>query len=866
MWTCLYAGCNAPRSALHQLEKEKYEAASKKWRKVLAKDSAQVAGLYVASRYFVEADTTANPFDSAYHYITAAQRVYALAPDEGAKQLKKLKLDSTALDRQKIKVDSLAFAYARSVHTVPAYQAFLDRYASAPQRPAATATRDSLAFEAAKAEGTYQAYQRFLKQYPDARQAREANEIYELLLYENQTASGTLEAYENFVRRYPHNAYLTEAQRHIYALRTAPHTPEAYALFYADYPHAHVAPHALEWLFLFHREEGTLEQFANQYSLPSADSMLIRLTTATTQLLPMPANARWGFIDEAGQWRIPARYDAPTDEYRCAEVDAPYFVLHQNARAGLVDRAGKPLTAFRYDRLEALRPGIYRAERGDSVGLVTGADGETIPLQFEDISLVGGFLVRAETGGQVRLLTLQGHNVLKGTFEDISMEDDQLLVRQNGRYAVLRWTQLLNDLQQNRAPRPQFQFHEVVPQPQESFLVRVGDRWGVVNARLKPIVPVTADAVEYTPGGWLVQKDQQYFLMNRDGQPLHPQGFERVIFNTQFYGVKVAGRWGVLNQAGAFYKEPAYDSVQFLAENILLLSLNDNLFAAFGQDKMVNFNRYQKVEVLTNKFTLGANETPVYLLLATDAAGRQSLFNSQGEQIMASRYDRIALLGNQLLMAERNRKTGIYDLQGNTIVPARYDGAGFFNGRVMLLQRGKFGMFDPTLQHLIPPQYEATLRPLAESTNAYIALKKGSYGLIDSQNHPLIPFTMDEIRHWTEGISLVRQNGRWVFWEWGKNEAASEPMDAIRFLRETPEESVLRVERGLRYGVLSSVYGEVLPVRYEEVIDLGQDRPLYFAALQAEEGQYHVDYVNAEGVPFHQVVVDEETYDTLICE
>ncbi|MGB3619565.1 MAG: hypothetical protein WBA12_15710, partial [Catalinimonas sp.] len=141
------------------------------------------------------------------------------------------------------------------------------------------------------------------------------------------------------------------------------------------------------------------------------------------------------------------------------------------------------------------------------------------------------------------------------------------------------------------------------------------------------------------------------------------------------------------------------------------------------------------------------------------------------------------------------------------------------------------------------------------------------WGVIDRRERARVPFAYDEILPWRADTVWVRDQSRWQQFDLKTGEVA----DTVVYegLRPWPGEgdAVVRVARAGRYGVYSRNRGLVVPVAYEDVIDLGlPGRPLYFAARQHAPGQYEVIYYDGRGQQVSRSVVDEATYDALVCE
>lgn len=158
--------------------------------------------------------------------------------------------DEGIKDQINDKIYSLAFQLAKDKNTVDAYESFMSKYPTAPQKKTAIGMRNQAAFDDAKIENTSQAFKVFIHTYPEANQVDQAwqyiykmdfnllssstnyrdfqnymddypespfntvaAEKFDLYLYQEKTASGQLNDYIAFIRNYKQNRHLNDAIR-----------------------------------------------------------------------------------------------------------------------------------------------------------------------------------------------------------------------------------------------------------------------------------------------------------------------------------------------------------------------------------------------------------------------------------------------------------------------------------------------------------------------------------------------------------------------------------------------------------------------------------------------------------------------------
>jgi hypothetical protein len=222
-----------------------------------------------------------------------------------------------------------------------------------------------------------------------------------------------------------------------------------------------------------------------------------------------------------------------------------------------------------------------------------------------------------------------------------------------------------------------------------------------------------------------------------------------------------------------------------------------------------------------------------------------------------------------MLLLEQNKLTGLADATGKLILPLQYQGAGTFGHRfVNIFKNGKFGIFNPASNKLIAPQYDATAQLYHENARYYITLLKNRYGLINEDNQPLIPFNYDEIVYWQPNTALVREGASWYFYDLAKKTRVSAQFDQLSRLKNDKDDVAFKVSLNGKSGIISSKWGEILPLKYDEIVILGStENPCYFASeFKEADRTYQVAYINASGKTFYSKVLPEDQYDRIVCD
>ncbi|HYG19090.1 MAG TPA: hypothetical protein VD816_09170, partial [Ohtaekwangia sp.] len=284
------------RSALHSLQKQRWDKAYDQLSKILRKDSVNVTARYLLARYFFSPDNSGFNLDSAYHNVLLALTDFRYATPRTRERMRRIDIDSNTLVLYRGRIDSAAFQRAQASDTEQSYSYFLDHFPYAVQRVEAIYLRDEAAFREAARENTFQAFQQYVDRYPASTRVPEAKARYERLLFEAETGNGKLSQYENFLVRFPTSPYRSVVEKNIFEIRTASGLPKDFETFVERYPESRFSGKARSIYYHLLPEES---RDVNRSML--TDSLREVLVQERSYLVPFLSNDRYGFMDQAGE-------------------------------------------------------------------------------------------------------------------------------------------------------------------------------------------------------------------------------------------------------------------------------------------------------------------------------------------------------------------------------------------------------------------------------------------------------------------------------------------------------------------------------------------------------------------------------------
>lgn len=283
---------------------------------------------------------------------------------------------------------------------------------------------------------------------------------------------------------------------------------------------------------------------------------------------PVQVDGRWGFVDEAGELVIAAKFDTVStfaDGLARVELGADRSrgsVDHSTARHGFVDVDGKLVIAARYDFAHGFSEGLAVVRKDRRYGFVDTSGELVIPTRYPH--RVGDFhqgrayveLNRTTLG----YLDRAGKVVLRVTGADVSDPGNysEGLVR----VAMADDSVRFYDLEGELAFAPEVAF--AGPFADGLARARTADGWGYLDQKGGwAIAPGFDRAGNFSEGHAVVRKDGKAFYIDRSGkQALVPDGFDQLRpFHSglAFVRSKENGRFGFVDTKGRWVLEPKWD-------------------------------------------------------------------------------------------------------------------------------------------------------------------------------------------------------------------------------------------------------------------------------------------------------------------
>lgn len=188
------------------IDEAKFDKADKKIQKTLEKNPNDVCAHYFSAILYANKSYPNYNLDSANANIQYAEKVFKKLKDKDEKAgLKKLAIDKKAFTKVKTLIAQSALDEAMLVNDVAAYNSYLERFATAPEKftNRAVVKRDSILFARALNQNSADIYMGFINDYPKSKQVEKAWEQLSLLAIVQAKDDGKMLNYSDFELFYP---------------------------------------------------------------------------------------------------------------------------------------------------------------------------------------------------------------------------------------------------------------------------------------------------------------------------------------------------------------------------------------------------------------------------------------------------------------------------------------------------------------------------------------------------------------------------------------------------------------------------------------------------------------------------------------
>ncbi len=834
------------RSAMHILEKGKWQKTSRQLVKLMQKDSLHAGASYVQARYFF---TSGNPdyhIDSAYAYIQQSMVHYGHTSGKLRQRLAKIPIDSAAIVYLRQRIDSAAFARTRQANTEAAYIDFIGRFSTAAQQAEAIVLRNAVAYTDAVQQNTYQAFLQYIEKYPRSEYAAEAKARYERLLFESKTADQKLATYEIFLKEYPQTPYRKEVEQQIFEKMTAGGDVLSFERFLKKYPASAKARQAKNILYYLLKEDARAS-----LTLVMSDSLRKVQALEKYYLTPFLKDDKFGFLNETGEEVIKPTFTTLPDEYLCGNLTDDVFMADNS----IVARNGSVLYKGKVDGFDMLGYGFVLVSNNDCV-YVLHSSGFSVGFAecAQDARLLAKNYVLIKKNNRWSVWSFAGRMLTGYDWDNIQLMGDVVAFQKAGTTRLARLNDLAKtaDQQQLALSKP---YDDVKLWAGNLVWVRSGNEQAVLTQALTEWIKPARHELTQTFFGAIAHSAVGYTVYDQTAGA--SPTFYKVKVQQPWVVVQHEGSWKVFDTKTKTSNAMLYDSVGFVGP-FLWGHRHDSVFVNVSPALQLSIPAQAKVQFLPGKDSL--------FFLLVEEADKKTVYNAKAGKLFTLTADKIEYNNEGYFTITQKQKKGLLTASGKIMLASDFDAIGAVTaGLVATLKDKKFGLADLARKKIIKPEYDKNIVPYNKTL--VVASKNNLFGLMGWDSKPVINFEFEEIQYWNDSTALVKKNFQWQLYNFIDQRVVIGGIKGFKWVENTPAEKIIIAQCENKYGVISSVRGMVVPATFSDVVNVGSPQvPLYFTEKHVEEASiFVVIYYDKNGAQLRKYVYEADDYEKIYC-
>jgi len=252
-----------------------------------------------------------------------------------------------------------------------------------------------------------------------------------------------------------------------------------------------------------------------------------------------------------------------------------------NGKVGYIDRTGKFVIEPVFDEASPFRSGLGRAwaKRAGFVGVIDKTGSWVFRTNYQQLHLAVGDAHNPEAvfGWDFRrvvhwgFLDVDGHIVVDADFDQMIQHcaDGRMVAYKNKEWFSFRANG--SPLQPKEARLIDVSCNAVAP-----LAIKVGDKFGFVDASLDPLTSVQFDAVVgVVPGVKNVKTDGKWGRIGPDGRWLLEPKFDYLSDGADLFVASIDGKRGFMRSDGTWLIEPKFDASRLRGDGTAFVTVSD---------------------------------------------------------------------------------------------------------------------------------------------------------------------------------------------------------------------------------------------------------------------------------------------------
>lgn len=422
-------------------------------------------------------------------------------------------------------------------------------------------------------------------------------------------------------------------------------------------------------------------------------------------------SCNWGFIDEKGDWEIPAIYDFSK------KAGAGIGIVVQQGKWGAVRAKGQIVLDFSYDSVDFLKVGdsaMLKVQQDDPrFGILDHDANELVPFEYEEFGAFVGDRIAVKKNGLWGFIDKGGKIVIGCAFDEVKSFSEGFAA------------------------------------------VRKGNKWGFINTEGDLILGFDYNRCGSFKEGkcWVYLNSKAYYI-DRSGAQVFAAVFASA---TDFDGgvarVKESGKYGLIDEYGNYILRPKY--LKISSFNEYGLAVVESTGTSNTRFSLVNRSG---ALISSLKFTAIRSFQEGYA--AVKIKKHWGFVNTNGRLVVPTRYFSVGDFTNGRASVYKDGRCGYIDYRGDLIIGLLYNNCGDFesNKAVVKLPRLRDGLINRDGTVLIKPSIN-TLFSFSEG-RGLVRDKSLRYYFI-SENANMYDGFYQSAQKFKHGVAPVKRREKW---------------------------------------------------------------------------------------------------------
>ena len=489
----------------------------------------------------------------------------------------------------------------------------------------------------------------------------------------------------------------------------------------------------------------------NQYGIINKNGEIIIDTKYSNVEIPNPSKAVFFCYEEESYTVLNEKGDEIFQEYEKimpikiynsnSEYEKEVLLYQADAKYGIIDYSGEKLTEAKYEAIDSLesRPGEIRVKENGKYGVIDKKGNQIINSIYDSITGDGylenseyektGYIVgiKQKDGYEYGYINSSGRAYVKPSYEELKrvniLEDDvYLIVRENGRYGIIKNKKLLANCEFT-----ELQYNENA----EVFLVKQRDRYCILNKQGKKVIDTEFDSCQVSGKYILAKKEEESKLYDVYGNQITNAKYESIsaVKDKAYYiAIDNEGMYSIVNKDKII--EDNYLSITYAFDDYFIFETENSKSGILDAEKGIIIDAIYDYIILAGELnvieagTFDNDIIDIYSrrmekILSLDSAVVEMASNeylkiTSGNTLKYLDKDgklvesNIVYKNNKLYSYAENEKWGFKDVAGNVKVEAKYDLVTELNeyGFAGIKKDELWGVIDSNGNVIVEPKYD----------------------------------------------------------------------------------------------------------------------------------------------------------------